>query len=41
MEKEKQQLESAAEWIVAHWRGLVTRREMEKGRKKKKKKKKK
>lgn len=41
MDKERQQLVNAAEWVQAHWRGLVTRREMEKGRKKKKKKKKK
>lgn len=34
------QLGKAADWIQAHWRGLLARREMEKARKKKKKKKK-
>jgi len=31
----------AAEWVQAHWRGLIARREGEKARKKNKKKKKK
>ena len=34
-------LERAADWMQAHWRGLLARREMEKARKGKKKKKKK
>jgi len=34
-------LNKAAEWMQAHWRGLLARREMEKARKGKKKKKKK
>lgn len=34
-------LHKAAEWVQAHWRGLLARREMEKARKGKKKKKKK
>ena len=34
-------LNKAAEWMQAHWRGLLARKEMEKARKGKKKKKKK
>lgn len=34
------QLNRAADWVQAHWRGLLARREMEKARKGKKKKKK-
>ena len=48
MEKKKQEqqkqmdlLNRAAEWMQAHWKGLLARREMERARKGKKKKKKK
>lgn len=40
-QKQMDLLSKAAEWMQAHWRGLLARREMEKGRKGKKKKKKK
>lgn len=40
-EKQFNLLNKAAEWMQAHWRGLLARREMEKARKGKKKKKKK
>jgi hypothetical protein len=36
-----QRLERASEYIQAHWRGLLARKDMEKARKGKKKKKKK
>lgn len=40
-EKEHRQLERAAEWIQAHWRGLIARKDAsrigKKGKKKKKK----
>lgn len=39
--KQMDLLNRAAEWMQAHWKGLLARREMEKARKKKKKKKKK
>ena len=39
--KQMNLLVKAAEWMQAHWRGLLARREMEKARKGKKKKKKK
>lgn len=39
--KQMNLLNKAAEWVQAHWRGLLARREMEKARKGKKKKKKK
>lgn len=35
--KQMNLLNRAAEWMQAHWRGLLARREMEKARKKKKK----
>jgi len=34
--KQMNLLNKAAEWMQAHWRGLLARREMEKARKKKK-----
>ena len=40
-QKELDLLNRSAEWMQAHWKGLITRREMEKARKGKKKKKKK
>ena len=40
-QKQLNLLHRAADWIQAHWRGLLARREMEKARKGKKKKKKK
>ena len=40
-QREMDLLNRAAEWMQAHWKGLMTRREMEKSRKGKKKKKKK
>lgn len=39
--KQMNLLNKAAEWMQAHWRGLLARRDMEKARKGKKKKKKK
>jgi len=36
-----EKLSRASEWIQAHWRGMLARKEMEKARKGKKKKKKK
>ena len=39
--KQMNLLNRAGEWVQAHWRGLLARREMEKARKGKKKKKKK
>ncbi len=39
--KQMNLLKKAAEWMQAHWLGLLARREMEKARKGKKKKKKK
>jgi hypothetical protein len=40
-QKQMNLLHRGADWIQAHWRGLLARREMEKARKGKKKKKKK
>jgi predicted house-cleaning noncanonical NTP pyrophosphatase (MazG superfamily) len=40
-QKQLNLLHRAADWVQAHWRGLLARREMEKARKGKKKKKKK
>jgi len=40
-QKQMNLLHRAAEWMQAHWRGLLARREMERARKGKKKKKKK
>jgi hypothetical protein len=40
-QKQMDLLHRAGEWMQAHWRGLLARREMEKARKGKKKKKKK
>lgn len=39
-EKQMNLLNRASEWVQAHWKGLLARREMEKARKGKKKKKK-
>ena len=39
--KKMEMLSKAAEWVQAHWRGLLARREGEKARKKNKKKNKK
>jgi len=39
-ERQLNLLSKGAEWMQAHWRGLLARREMEKARKGKKKKKK-
>ena len=33
-EKQEAQLNKAAEWVQAHWRGMLARKEMEKARKK-------
>ena len=40
-QKQVDLLNRASEWLQAHWKGLLARREMEKARKGKKKKKKK